>query len=480
MPARRLHLLLSSLCASLIAFSSISLPAAAQTTAPNEWTWVGGSSTTNQAGVYGTLGTPAAGNVPGSRWYASQWTDSNGNLWLFGGDGYDSLGQENALNDFWMFNPSTSEWTWMGGNSTLPCTSFGQCGMYPGTYGTLGMPAAGNAPGSRIAATSWTDLNGNLWLFGGDGADANGTADNGWLNDLWEYTPSTNEWAWMSGSSTVTCGSPGFGDYCGAPGVYNGTPGTYVAGNVPTGRFGAMGWTDSKGMFWLFGGMTMVEAGVDTYLNDLWQFNPSANEWIWMGGNSATPCPLGVACSGASGVYGTLGTPSVANIPGAREFGATWSDSSGNLWLFGGQGMVAGGGNYLNDLWQFSPSTNEWTWVGGSDTLYTYGGAPGVYGTLGTAAAGNIPGAREYASSWTDSSGNFWLFGGHGFDGNGNMGDLNDLWEYSPSTNQWTWMSGSNTAGSNGVYGALETRPAGSVPYASSGTAAPEPPPEAA
>jgi hypothetical protein len=33
---------------------------------PNEWTWVSGAKTANQAGSYGTLGTAAPGNVPGA------------------------------------------------------------------------------------------------------------------------------------------------------------------------------------------------------------------------------------------------------------------------------------------------------------------------------------------------------------------------------------------------------------------------------
>jgi len=58
----------------------------------------------------------------------------------------------------------------------------------------------------------------------------------------------------------------------------------------------------------------------------------------------------------------------------------------------------------------------DWTWKGGSSTVGSNGAQPGVYGTLGTPAAGNIPGGREEASSWTDSSGNRWLFGGYGAD----------------------------------------------------------------
>jgi N-acetylneuraminic acid mutarotase len=69
-----------------------------------------------------------------------------------------------------------------------------------------------------------------------------------------------------------------------------------------------------------------------------------------------------------------------------------------------------------------------------------------VYGTLGSFAAGNYPGGRADASTWTDSSGNLWLFGGNGFGfpNSGVFAILNDLWEFNPSTNQWAWMGGSN------------------------------------
>ena len=89
---------------------------------------------------------------------------------------------------------------------------------------------------------------------------------------------------------------------------------------------------------------------------------------------------------------------------------------------------------YFNDLWKFDGS--EWTWMGGSDSP----NQTGVYGTLGQASAANIPGARWGALSWSDKQGNFWLYGGQGADSTGNMGDLNDLWEYSGG--QWTWMEG--------------------------------------
>jgi hypothetical protein len=128
-----------------------------------EWTWMSGSNTFGGVGVYGTLGTPAAGNTPGARDSASTWTDSSGHLWLFGGEGSAGGGR---FNDLWEFNPSLGahgEWAWMGGSNTTGSV---------GVYGTLGTPAAGNVPGSRYGAMTWTDSSGHFWLFGGFGTDA--------------------------------------------------------------------------------------------------------------------------------------------------------------------------------------------------------------------------------------------------------------------------------------------------------------------
>jgi hypothetical protein len=112
------------------------------------------------------------------------------------------------------------------------------------------------------------------------------------------------------------------------------------------------------------------------------------------------------------------------NVPNARYEAASWIDASGSLWLQGGNGRdsVSTTGD-LNDLWKYTPSTGLWTWVSGSATA----NALGVYGTLGTPAAGNVAGARYLASSWIDGSGQLWMFGGHS-----GSNDLNDLWKFTP------------------------------------------------
>lgn len=142
-----------------------------------------GCSGCGQAGVYGTVGAASSTIYPGGRNQAASWTDSNGILWLFGGQGFDSAGNQGDLNDLWEFVPSSQEWTWMGGSSTVPAAKTGQTG----TYGTLGIPAIANQPGGRWGAISWADPGGNLWLFGGSGFDSQGVYDS--LNDLWVYQP---------------------------------------------------------------------------------------------------------------------------------------------------------------------------------------------------------------------------------------------------------------------------------------------------
>ena len=292
------------------------------------------------------------------------------------------------------------EWTWMGGANTR---------MQPGTYGTQGTPSPQNIPGARFSAASWTDAQGNFWLYGGHGIAS--PSDVGNLSDMWEF--SNGQWTWQSGSNTSA-----------QLAVY-GTVGIASANNTPGGRDYAATWADKIGNLWLFSG--------DGEPNDLWKY--ANGQWTWMGGSNTfsynTPMP---------GIYGTMGQPSPSNMPGPRWDAATWADSAGNLWLYGGVGYGASGyeGN-LGDLWRYS--NGMWTWMAGSNQTEP---VP-VYGQQGVAAAANTPGWRDGAATWTDGKGNLWLFGG-----GGNLGEQNDLWQY--SNGQWTWVSGSNQGNQPGIY----------------------------
>jgi hypothetical protein len=375
-------------------------------------TGVGGEN--GGAGVYGVKGMAAAANLPGARQGAMTWTDSAGNFWMYGGYGFDSSAALGRLSDLWQYSPTTGEWTWINGASTIGIVS---------TYGTPGVPSALNVPGGRNSAVSWIDNAGNLWMFGGYGVTVGGDggsrgAD---LNDLWRYDPRANEWTWMSGGTT--------GDL---PGVY-GTQNVAAASNLPGARDSGVSWIDKSGNLWLFGGSGYANtAGL---LNDLWEYSPASNLWTWIGGSNSSYAP---------GVYGAPSPDS--DVPGGREMAVSWTDRSGNFWLFGGEATYLVNGDTItslaNDLWQYTPTTRVWTHISGATT----GAAPGVYGSQGVPAA-NAPGARAEATSWLDTAGNLWLFGGTVtflIDGKveTNLGD--DVWEYSPATRLWTWVEGAD------------------------------------
>jgi N-acetylneuraminic acid mutarotase len=417
-----------------------------------QWAWMGGSKTVgalaNTPGVYGTQGVFAAGNIPAGRSGAAGWTDAQGNLWLFGGNGVDNSGAVGDFSDLWEFNPSTGQWAWFTGTELI--NPGPDCPGEAGVYGLLGSASALNAPGSRYSASSWTDLSGNLWLFGGSGCDGNDWA--GDLNDLWKFDVSTRQWSWMGGDSTA-------GDESilgsGSLGVY-GMLGIPAAGNAPGGRYLSPHWTDDQGNLWLFGGAGFDAKIRSDQLNDFWKFEVSAGEWAWMGGSSTS------ATSGAWGAYGMLGVPSTENLPSDRNSATEWTDAHGNFWLLGGQGYdSAGDYGLLNDLWELNSSSNEWVWMGGSKTITYFqpantDGVFGVYGALGTPSAANTPGSRVQAATWTDSAGNLWLFGGQGFDSENGLGFLNDLWEYVPGALTWPTAAPAFSV-SSGIYSTVQT-----------------------
>lgn len=361
------------------------------------WTWMHGSpSPINPIanGTFGTQGVAAPTNDPPRSFNSGEWTDQNGNFWMFGG--------AQPLPDvLWKFDPATNMWTWMKGPNVANS---------PGVYGTQGVPSPANYPGSRIQGMfTWTGINNDLWLYGGNGFGS--TTAQGFLNDLWRYNITTNEWTWMHGSNMATP-FPG--------GVY-GTQGVAAPTNVPPcRREGATAWTDQSGNLWLFGGeIAFTTTGLT---NDLWKYDITTNMWTWMRGSNVPNAP---------GSYGTMGVASPANDPPARRSYTHWVDQAGNLWLFGGDSYST----IYNDLWKYDIATNMWTWVRGSNAP----NSTGSYGTKCTPSSTNDPPARtQNKSNWVDQCGNFWMFGGRDNLGN----NFNDLWHYNVSANIWTWANG--------------------------------------
>jgi N-acetylneuraminic acid mutarotase len=446
--------------------------------AHDDWTWINGTSTagTNQTPQYGSFPATAPTtppnpytNTPGGRDSAATWTDAAGNLWLFGGQGYELGGgttpdtQSGVLNDLWECQMTGDYCQWQLLEAPVSGKfPIAQSENVAGSYGTLGSAATTNFPGGRWGAATWTDAAGNFWLFGGQGIDSTGAS--GMLGDLWEYNPLTSEWTWMglNGSQFVS-----------QRGAYTGGAGTLT----PGARWASVAWTDKAGNFWLFGGLGFDVLGKLGFLNDLWKYNTTTNQWTWVSASLPTSDLIN-----QNGVYGAPSTPAATNTPGGRQSAVGWVDAAGNLWLFGGEGEDSAGtaNGILNDLWEYNIANNQWTFVMGSSLVATpqdgvYGGALPSIGPVNTASAAGttgllsptpgalLPGSRRGSTAWTDANGNLWLFGGWGLDATGANGNgfLNDLWSYTPSSNPvnpgtWTWIKGSDTTNQNGSYGTLK------------------------
>lgn len=382
----------------------------------NEWTWMSGGNTTASFGVYYSLGTPSALNMPGARYESVSWLDGSGKLWLFGGGGYAESGTAGYLNDLWNYNPATGLWTWVKGDKTT---------YQNGSYGSIRIESPTNKPGTRMRSTAWVDASGDFWLYGGYGNPAFGTY--GSLNDLWKFKTSTNNWIWMKGDNAIT-------QYT----VY-GSLGVSATSNRPGGRDGSLSWTDAAGNLWMFGGNGLGTSSVGL-LNDLWKFDLTTNNWTWMHGSNLL---------NQYTINNPIAPLSPANKPGARAAGVTWTDDNGKLWLFGGTGFPGSpSSGMLNDLWFFDPVSNNWAWVKGDNGNNNVG----IYGTKGVSAATNKPGSRYYLTGEKDKYGNMWMFGGNGFCSS-SSGYLNDLWKYNSISNEWTWVSGDNAINQPGVWG---------------------------
>ena len=152
-------------------------------------------------------------------------------------------------------------------------------------------------------------------------------------------------------------------------------------------------------MFYLFGGESSDTSGAVHALNDLWRFNPGTQTW-------------------------TVVEPS-SNPPPARSMAASSIDLNGNVWIFGGRSASGTKVQLYNDLWQYNPSTQRWDCESGCGA------------TPDSNVTASLPAAREAATTWIDSAGELWVFGGTD-SSTPQPSSFADLWRYSPSTFRWT------------------------------------------
>jgi predicted Ser/Thr protein kinase len=394
----------------------------------------------------------ASAAVPGSRQRFAKWYYNN-TLWLYGGSGMDEASTETGkLSDVWRYDPNTNIWTFIAGSKVKDQSGVG---------GGVGEFSPDYSPGGLTDMCAWVSGN-RLYMFGGERLGTSLTSA------VWKFSAETGQWAFMDGGESVT--------------------GSYV----PSYQIGAR----KSCQCVLVGSDLLIVSGgfgfdsVTTgFLNDVWSYTMSSTNWKFVGGENTRDC-LGTlntynesstteypTCSmqiagwysGEQGLFFTAGRSSsgyiskvwsfIDTIPGSftllngegdltpREGPASASNAA-NAWMFGGFGLSAFDGTtgLLADLLQWNGTA--WQYIDGPKTKDT----PGNYPTQpGTSSPSIFPGSRIGAAMWLDDIGDVWLFGGSGY-GEADSGYLNDLWKYSATSNQWTWVSGSRNVFENGNY----------------------------
>lgn len=280
------------------------------------------------------------------------------------------------LDDVWGYKPAANEWVRLNPSGTAPASRGGhsvvwdsrsqQALVYGGgslndvwayrpTSNSWASLAASGAAFPALAShrAVWDDAAERLLVFGGLG----GRHEANPVDGLWAYRPTTNAWEQLGR------GGPG-----------------------PTPRQGhTMVWTPAERRAFVFGGT----AGDRAFFDDLWAYDAPRDAWARIEGEGPSPTP--------------------------RAFHtATWDPARGQMLLFGGQGRD---GRYLDDLWSYTPTTNRWTLVEGSEPR----------------PSGRI----RHSAVWDDATGQMLVFGGYLSEGRygGN------LWGYRPATGTWAELS---------------------------------------
>lgn len=432
----------------------------------NEWTWMKGTIFTNRPGFYGKKGIESVDNIPVCKRNTFLWNE-NGTIKTFGG-----RGTQGATVEFWDYNTTTNNFTWVDGKSLSFKLAYGaQNASY---IDDPNVPSVFNLPGTNTTM-KWGEKGSKFWYMTGYGSASAGV--NG---GMWEYDVAT------STNYRIVEDIDHLGNY--------GQLGIPAATNIPPQRENGCTWETTTKLYLMSG----IYNGV--YYNDFWVFDKTTKQWTWINGAKNNETPLSQ--------YGPIGVASTTNYPRSRREAITWVDEDENLWLFSG---VNSDSYYLNDFWKYDTVNNTWILMGGSqnncsatapffvDTyppflslatawsagsnLFFYGGTTLIksatsnslttgfstdiwkynipsntwskvlgnrrksnYANYGLQLYGfqsNRPGARTSFAHWQDDYGNLWLFGGTG---RGEVGTtdntLFDLWKFDISLNVWIWMDG--------------------------------------
>ncbi len=279
-----------------------------------------------------------ASNSPDERYLQSAAFDETRKvLVMFGGLAVPSNASPTPRQELWEWSPTTGAWTDRTPAGTKPAGRSGAGLVFdstrnkfvlfggragsgynyqdtwewdPTTGAWTDRTTAGTVPSSRCQGSMvFEKSTGKVLLFGGGrstNGDTSGLSMSLSFGDTWEWDATTGAWS----QQTVTAG--------------------------PAGRYDAsMVWDSTRNLAVLFGGMQKDDATVDGIpKQDTWEWDPAAGTWNERTATGTKPSPR----------WGQA---------------AAFEGSRGKLVVFGGWDVNTGG--YLDDLWDWDPTTAAWT-----------------------------------------------------------------------------------------------------------------------
>lgn len=398
--------------------------------------WTQGSDVGNQHSVlckmHSTVSSEESANErssPGGRAGMAAWCDLNGNLWMYGGIGFDDLPNETPrlLQDLWMFNVTSHQWKLvepkcdkalaLSNHTRFPSRrrQAAACGVTNLVFLIFGgidnnrialsdtwlydipiskwLPLSSHHkhhnvqmslhPSARYDMANWC-LDDQMIVFGGHGQDTV-------LDDMWSFSFKTLEWSRLDSF------------------LLQKTSQNNSQKLFPPTEGGAATWTNKHHKINV---LPMKPLHFNNTL-EVWEFSMKTGMWL-MKSRAKVNCLFGC-------------TDSVDRCPLSRHQSMTLALSEDNLLIFGGQSagtrMEPYGDSLLFDLFvlNYNSSTCRSKPIAKHNVIAEH------------FSVRSTPSVRAGMASW-QHNGVVYIFGGIGYDGRGSIAFLNDLWLWQQDT----------------------------------------------
>jgi N-acetylneuraminic acid mutarotase len=301
---------------------------------------------------------------PQARRNAMKWTDSDGNLWLYGGT---SNSEFNHFEDLWKFDIKKNQWQLIDGKGKF---NVGPKASKQKTEDPQ------NIIGSRAGAITWTDNKDNLWIFGGNANNSAGEFNDIELhNDLWKFNTKNKKWSWISGLIEPQKKNK------------KNDRGKFDSNIAPSPRSMSSGWFDSvNNKMYIYGGVGIDSTGNIGGLSDMWVFDIQKEQW-----NKPNETRNSI---NSEAKFATLDTYDKQNNPGYRINANYWNQNGDELYMMGGQNKFSPRVVEIERfVWAYNTKLNQWKIVLGLESVVTSSG-----------------------STFMDRNNNLYLFGGVEYD----------------------------------------------------------------